>query len=100
MLKRLLGLFLLASIACVGVAHVQSPNAPALPGGIAATKPGAAIEHWSQTVTVGELASIGVGIVAGIVVFDGVSWDGLSIVGAVIGGWAGDYFYRVHNTPG
>ena len=96
MLKRLLGLILLASIACAGTAHAQSLTAPAIPGGIAATKPGGAVERWSETVTIGELTAIGVGIVAGVVVFEAVAWDGLGIVGAVVGGWAGDYYYHVH----
>ncbi len=105
MSKYLLGLTLFASIACANVAHAQgtpvplpipAPSASAPSPGAAARQGVAATEQWSASLTVGELAAIGVGVVAGVVLFDGIVWDGFSIVGAVLGGWAGDYIYKTH----
>jgi hypothetical protein len=105
MSQRLLGLTLLASIACTGVAHAQGtaapmpvpvPSASAPSPGAAAKQTLAATEQWGASLSAGELAAIGVGVVAGVVLFDGVVLDGFSIVGAVLGGWAGDYIYKTH----
>lgn len=108
MLKRLLGVILAASLACAGVAQAQSPAAPS---GTATTKPSTSTPSMSMpmmgdmsvpnrpagaTLTAGEVAAIGVGVVAGVLVFQGAMWHGMVIVGAALGGWAGDYLYNMH----
>ena len=102
MLQHLLGLTLFASIACAGVAQAQSITTPAVPGVTITTKPGTpalppsagSIERTLGQMPVGEFAAIGVGAVIGVVLFDEAAWDGLVIVGAALGGWAGDFIYR------
>jgi hypothetical protein len=114
MLKRLLGLTLLASIACTGLAQAQSVTTPAVPSittpGIttpaipsvtitakpASSIPGATTLRSLADMPIGELASIGVGAVVGVILFDEAVWDGFMIVGAALGGWAGDYLYRTN----
>ena len=111
MLKRLLGLVLFALIACAGVAHAQSTTAPAAPNGTATTKPPVPMSSMSSmmpgmasgsgesvTMTAGQIAAIGVGAVAGVVLFQGAMWHGMVIVGAVVGGYVGDYLYGMHTA--
>ena len=101
MLKHLLSLTLIAFLACAGVAHAQGTviPAPTPPNPAAAVKQGiAATERWTDSLTAGEVVAIGVGVVVGVTVFEGMAWDGLVIVGAVVGGWAGDYFYKLHTA--
>ncbi len=112
MLKRLLILTLSTSIACAGVAHAQSVGST--PNGTATTKPGttmtmtmpampampgmptitASSNGASESITAGELCAIGVGVVVGVVLFQGAVWHGMTIMGAMMGGWAGDYLYN------
>ena len=104
MLKRLLGLILATSLACAGVAQAQSPA----PSGTATTKPSTTMSMpmmgdvavpnrpSDATLTASELAAIGVGVVAGALVFQGAMWHGMTIVGAALGGWVGDYLYNMH----
>jgi hypothetical protein len=102
MLKNLLGFTLIASIACAGVAQAQSITTPPLPSVTITTKPGTpalpptagTIEHTLGQMPIGEFAAIGVGAVVGIVLFDEAAWNGLVVVGAALGGWAGDFLYR------
>lgn len=108
MLKRLLGLTLFALIACAGVAHAQSATSPAAPSGTATTKPPIPMASMmpgmgsksgdSVTMTAGQIAAIGVGAVAGVVLFQGAMWHGMVIVGAVVGGYVGDYLYGMHTA--
>lgn len=107
MLKRLLGLILAASVACAGVAQAQ---APAAPSGTATTKPSSSMSMpmmgdmavpnrpEGEPLTASEVAAIGVGVVAGVLVFQGAMWHGMVIVGAALGGWAGDYLYNMHTA--
>jgi len=107
MLKRLLGLVLTIAIAFGGVAHAQSANAPST-GGTQTTRPAmppmpmmgmmGSDRNPNSPVTAGELASIGVGVVVGAVVFQGAMWHGMTIVGAALGGWAADYIYNWHTN--
>jgi hypothetical protein len=110
MLKRLSGLTLFASITCVGLAQAQSVttpaipsvSTPAIPSVTITTKPGNTLANAERTLAdlpVGEIASIGVGAVVGMVLFDEAVWDGFVIVGAALGGWAGDYLYRMSYGP-
>ncbi len=104
-MKRMLGLILFAFISTAGVAHAQSAAAP---NGTATTKPAMPmpmmpgmtdrVSGESSSMTAGELATIGVGAVAGVVLFQGAMWHGMVIVGAVIGGYVGDYVYNWHNS--
>jgi hypothetical protein len=111
MLKKLLALILFASIGFAGAAHAQSTaTTPAAPNGTATTKPGgtmampampgmpgmAASGGSGESITAGELCSIGVGVVVGVVLFQGAVWHGMTIMGALMGGWAGDYLYNAH----
>jgi hypothetical protein len=48
--------------------------------------------------TAGEIAAIGVGAVAGVVLFQGAMWHGMVIVGAALGGYVGDYLYGMHTA--
>ncbi|HTC12305.1 MAG TPA: hypothetical protein VK726_26385 [Acetobacteraceae bacterium] len=108
MLKRLLGLTLAVSLTCAGVAQAQSPAAPS---GTATTKPSTTTPSMTvpmmgdvsvpnrpagEALTASEVAAIGVGVVAGVLVFQGAMWHGMVIVGAALGGWAGDYIYNMH----
>jgi hypothetical protein len=108
MLKRLLGFVLAASLACAGVAQAQGPAAPS---GTATTKPSTPSMSMPMmgdmsvpnrpadaALTASEVAAIGVGVVAGVLVFQGAMWHGMVIVGAALGGWAGDYLYNMHAT--
>jgi len=109
MLKRLLVLILSASIACAGVAHAQSAT-PSAPNGTSTTRsggtmampgmPGMPVSNTSSNdaITAGELAAIGVGVVVGVVLFQGAVWHGMTIMGAMMGGYVGDYFYNAHNA--
>jgi hypothetical protein len=104
MLKRLLGLVLFALIACAGVAQAQTTTVA--PNGTVTTKPPVPMSSMmpsmapapSETVTMtaGQIAAIGVGAVAGVVLFQGAMWHGMVIVGAVVGGYVGDYLYGMH----
>jgi hypothetical protein len=94
MLKRLLGLILFASLACAGVAHAQSATAPKPP--IPMPSASAPSANSTVTMTAGEIAAIGVGAVAGVVLFQGAMWHGMVVVGAVVGGYVGDYLYGMH----
>jgi hypothetical protein len=104
MLKRLLGLVLSAFIACAGVAHAQSATSPS---GTATTKPAAPMpmpmmsgmmpnSNSTDGITAGQVAAVGVGVVAGVVLFQGAMWHGMVVMGAVIGGYVGDYLYNLH----
>lgn len=104
MLKRLLGLILFASIACAGIAHAQTTTVA--PNGTATTKPPVTMSSMmpamgsgsgeTVTMTAGQIAAIGVGAVAGVVLFQGAMWHGMVIMGAVVGGYVGDYLYGLH----
>jgi len=102
MLKRLLGLIMFASIACVGVAHAQgtATTKPAAPIAMPAmpAMPTVTVSDSGQSMTGEQLAAIGVGAVVGVVLFQGAMWHGMVIVGAAIGGYVGDYLYTSHTS--
>jgi uncharacterized protein YcfJ len=109
MRKLLPSLVLSAAIAFTGVAHAQ----PA-PTGTPTTRPSitvplpsvslpsstpAAVTVTDQSgnmssMSAGELCTIGVGVVVGAVLFQGVMWHGMTIMGAALGGWVGNYIYN------
>lgn len=107
MLKRLLGLIFCASLAFAGMANAQSATTAA-PSGTATTKPAAPMpmpmmsgmmpkgSDSSDGITAGQVAAVGVGVVAGVVLFQGAMWHGMVIMGALVGGYVGDYLYNLH----
>lgn len=89
MKKYIFGLALLTSVAAAGVVQAQTAgNAPAM------TMTTPAVPSTTFTMTGGEIATVGVGAVAGAVLFHATMIHGLTLVGAVLGGWLGDMYYR------
>ena len=120
MLKQIPGLVLSASIAFAGVAQAQTvtplvPAAPTAPtiGGTPTTRPSMPMPSMAMpmmpgpmaervgtsSMTTGEIVTIGVGVVAGVVLFQSAMWHGMTIVGAVVGGYVGEYLYNTHTAP-
>lgn len=113
--KQLLGLALVASIASAGLAQAQTPSAsppavtrttPAVPS-ITMTTPAMpsmtmttpAVPAATFSMSRGELATIGVGAVAGAMLFQATMIHGMALVGAVVGGWVGSVFYGHYIAP-
>lgn len=96
--KQLLGLALVASIASAGLAQAQTPSAspPAVPS-MTMTTP--AVPAATLSMSRGELATIGVGAVAGAMLFQATMIHGMALVGAVVGGWVGSVFYGHYIAP-
>lgn len=49
----------------------------------------------SSSITLGEVAVIGVGAVAGVMLFQGAMWHGMTVMGAAVGGYGGFYLYTL-----
>jgi uncharacterized protein YcfJ len=112
MRKLIPGLALSASLAFAGVAQAQNvtPTTPAAPSatGTPTTRPSMPMPPMpmmsamadkpvaNSSFTTGELLTIGAGVVVGAVLFQGVMWHGMTIMGAALGGWVGDHVYTSH----
>jgi hypothetical protein len=109
MRKLIPGLALSACLAFAGVAQAQNAT-PAAPSatGTPTTRPSVPLPPMpmmsgmadkpvmNSTFTTGELLTIGAGVVVGAVLFQGVMWHGMTIMGAALGGWVGDHIYTSH----
>jgi uncharacterized protein YcfJ len=95
-----------AALACAAVlasttlAHAQSaPTAPTVPT-VPPTEPKTTMEmQWSAMIPVREVAAIGTGIVVGAALGHVIIGHGFMVVGAVVGGWIGDWWYGAHPMP-
>ena len=94
MKTQILALALLASVASTGIAQAQTP--PAMPG-MTMTTP--AVPATSFSMTGNEIITVGVGAVAGAVLFHATMIHGMTLVGAVVGGWLGEMYYGHHVAP-
>lgn len=104
MQPRTAALAFAAVLASATLAHAQSvPTAPAVPP----PEPKAMMEmpkttmemSWSAMVPVREVAAIGTGIVIGAALGHVMIGHGFMVVGAVVGGWIGDWWYGAHPMP-
>ena len=50
-------------------------------------------------ITLREVAVIGTGVIVGAALFHAVIGHGFMVVGAVVGGWLGDWYYGTHEAP-
>src|ERR1700709_2845649 len=108
MRKLLPSLVLSAAIAFTGVAHAQTAptGTPTTRPSITVPLPSVSLPSSTAPVTVtdqagnvssmsaGDLATIDVGVVVGAVLFQGAMWHGMTIMGAALGGWVGNYIYN------
>lgn len=104
MRKQILAMGLLASVVVASAAQAQTPAptqraAPPAGGEPSMTMTTPAVPAASYTITYGELATVGVGAVAGATLFHATMLHGLTIVGAVVGGWLGDMYYGHYIAP-
>ncbi len=90
MKNHILAFALLASVASTGLAQAQTPTPAPMPG-MTMTMP-----TTSFSMTGKEIATVGVGAVAGAVLFHATMIHGLTLVGAVVGGWLGEMYYGHH----
>ncbi len=106
MASRTAALAVAAVLASTALAHAQSaPPAPAAPAPPAESKtlmemPKTMMDmQWSAMIPVREVAAIGTGIVVGAALGHVIIGHGFMVVGAVVGGWIGDWWYGTHPAP-
>lgn len=96
MKTHIFALALLASVASTGIAQAQTPTPAPMPG-MTMTMPAMPASSFSMTGT--EIVTVGVGAVAGAVLFHATMIHGMTLVGAVVGGWLGEMYYGHHVAP-
>jgi hypothetical protein len=84
-------------LASASVAAAQTPP-DAVPGPAPAPMmaPAGAEAGHTCTLSVRQVAAIGAGAVVGATLFGVAIGHGVVVVGALLGGWAGDWYYGTH----